>query len=105
MKKLILFAFLFSACTQQPTTDMQVALKTKPKTPYCHWELLSKRGIKNYLTPSEYTHVLHLTSDYQTNGTAAIVVANVIHSAEICNGSLDTNYAAYPYVIYRTLSA
>jgi hypothetical protein len=68
------------------------------KPPFVHWELMSDDA-EDWIGDQPYIYVLPAT--YQTDGSAAICVANLQHSADVANGSSDTNRAEFPYIKYE----
>lgn len=83
----VAMAFLFSLASAQ-----------NPQDPFVHWELLTSRAEKQFGNQS-YLYVLPAT--YKTDNSKSILLSNLQHSADICNGSSDTNRAAFPYVKYE----
>lgn len=78
--------------------DGSFQLLLKPSdVPFVHWELLSNKA-EERIGNEPYILVLPVT--YQTDSTAEICIANIQHSADIANGSPDTNRLEFPYIKY-----
>ena len=69
--------------------------------PFVHWELMTGRA-EDQIGNEPYVYVL--PSSYETDSSATICVANIQHSADVANGSSDTDHVDFPYVRYLPYS-
>lgn len=107
MKNLILFfAVLLAGCgngahnnnVEQADSDA-VGLRIPSKAPFVHFELLSQRGEDSL---GNHPYVFILSPSFRSEPlTAEIIINNIQHSADICNGGTDTNHIDFPYIRYK----
>lgn len=64
-------------------------------TPFVHLELLSAKGEAEF---GDESYTLVLKESYETDGTAAIITANIQHAADVCNEVAVKNLVAFPYI-------
>ena len=83
----VLMAFMFSLASAE-----------NPQDPFVHWELLTSKAERQFGAES-YVYILPAT--YKTDNSMSILLSNLQHSADIANGSSDTNHTAYPYIKYE----
>lgn len=73
----------------------------KTNSPYVHLELLSQTGETGKKGVGSKPFVLILTAAYQTDGiTAETIKANLLHSAQVLNGTVAKDKVRYPYTAY-----
>lgn len=96
MKRLILlFCIAITSCGNTGSQQKKMNLNNDP---FVHFELLGDRG-EDQMGDSSYIFVLQST--FRSDSSTAIIVRNIQHSADICNGGTDTNHVGYPYIRYK----
>lgn len=105
MKKTIAYAvILVCSCNASQISEVEgsfPSLENSSKIPFIHWELMNDRA-ENRIGNDAY--ILVLPPTYKTDSTAAICIRNLRHSADIANGSPDTNRVKFPYIKYAELT-
>lgn len=101
MNKLILIAiaFFMASCGK---TDVS-SERAGNTDAFVHFERLSDRGERK-LGDESYIYILPVNFRSDTN-VAKTVIANIQHSADVCNYHRDTNIIEFPYVLYEPFQA